>query len=51
MKESYASNMLENINSEEDEFVAKWSATSLYLGGVDTVTSYSLTVHTTTDIL
>jgi hypothetical protein len=42
---SYLSKLLENNNgnlSTEDDFVAKWSAASLYAGGADTVSQISI---------
>lgn len=42
---SYLSKLLENNNgnlSPEEDFVAKWSAASLYAGGADTVSQISI---------
>lgn len=37
---SYTSELLEKgVKSEEEEFVIKWSAASMYSGGADTVRS------------
>jgi hypothetical protein len=41
---SFASNLLDGAGSkmsEQDEFIAKWTAVAIYLGGADTVSYMS----------